>query len=49
MTSHETRIEIIAKCTPYRGYFRIDSYRLRHRKFDGRWTGELKRRGGAAL
>ncbi len=52
MTRHDARIEIIAKASPYRGYFRIDSYRFRHRKFDGGWTGELERevfeRGHAA-
>ncbi len=28
-------VEIIARETAYRGYFRIDRYRLRHRHFDG--------------
>jgi ADP-ribose pyrophosphatase len=51
-TSPDKRVEIIDKQTPYRGYFRIDAYRLRHRKFDGGWTREIGRevfeRGHAA-
>jgi ADP-ribose pyrophosphatase len=45
-------VEVLQKKTPYRGYFRIDSYRLRYRKFDGGWSGEIERevfeRGHAA-
>lgn len=45
-------VEIVGKETPYQGYFRIDRYRLRHRRFDGDWTPELTRevfeRGHAA-
>ncbi len=51
-TAQDPRIEIIAKDTPFKGYFQIDSYRLRHRKFDGGWTQEMSReifeRGHAA-
>lgn len=36
-------IEIIEKDTPYRGFLRIDRYRLRHRRFDGTWTETLVR------
>ena len=36
-------IEVIDKETAYQGHFRIDRYRLRHRKFDGGWSAELKR------
>lgn len=39
----DDRIEIIARDTAYQGYFRIDRYRLRHRKHDGGWTGEISR------
>ncbi|TAN60990.1 MAG: NUDIX domain-containing protein [Magnetospirillum sp.] len=39
----ETDVEILAKETVYRGYFRIDRYRLRHRTFAGGWTGEMVR------
>lgn len=45
-------VEVLQKKTVYRGYFRIDSYRLRHRTFDGGWSGEIEReifeRGHAA-
>lgn len=45
-------VEIIEKTAAYQGYFRIDRYRLRHRKFDGGWTEVVMRevfeRGHAA-
>ena len=45
-------VEIIEKTTPYRGYFRIDRYRVRHRLHDGGWsqamTREVFERGHAA-
>lgn len=45
-------VEILSRETVYRGYFRIDRYRLRHRKHGGGWTGEMTRelfeRGHAA-
>lgn len=45
-------IEILEKTTRYKGYFRIDFYRLRHRLFAGGWSGEVHRevfeRGQAA-
>jgi len=48
----DPRIEIVEKTTPFKGYFQIDLYRLRHRKFDGGWTDEMTReifeRGHAA-
>lgn len=48
----DERIEIIEKTTPFKGYFQVDRYRLRHRKFDGGWTDEMAReifeRGHAA-
>lgn len=48
----DERIEIPGRETGYSGFFRIDKYRLRHRKYDGSWTGELTRevfeRGHAA-
>jgi ADP-ribose pyrophosphatase len=50
--SSDDRVEIIEKRTPFRGYFQIDAYRLRHRTFDGGWTREISRevfeRGHAA-
>lgn len=46
------RVELIERATPFRGYFRVDRYRLRHRKFDGGWTPAVTRevfeRGHAA-
>jgi len=36
-------VEIIEKTTPYQGYFRIDTYRLRHRRFGGGWTEVMSR------
>lgn len=29
--------------TPYKGYFRMDRYHLRHKKFDGSWTETFTR------
>ena len=34
---------LIAKETVFKGYFQIDRYRLRHRRFDGGWTDEIVR------
>ena len=52
-TPIKDRFEIIEKTTPYDGYFRINLYTLRHRKFDGGWTQPLRReifeRGHAAV
>lgn len=48
----DPRIALIERSTPFRGYFRIDRYRLKHRRFDGGWTDEISRevfeRGSAA-
>lgn len=48
----DPRIEIIEKTEAFKGYFQVDRYRLRHRKFDGGWTAEMRRevfeRGHAA-
>ncbi len=45
--------ELIEKTTPYQGFFRIDVYRLRHRRFGGGWTEimsrELFERGQATV
>ncbi len=40
--SHDD-VEILAEETAYDGYFRIDRYRLRHRRHDGQWSGEMMR------
>lgn len=48
----DPRVEVLEKTTPFKGYFQVDLYRLRHRKFDGGWTEEMTReifeRGHAA-
>ena len=36
-------VEILAHETVYKGYFQIDRYRLRHRRHQGGWTGEITR------
>jgi ADP-ribose pyrophosphatase len=36
-------VEIIAREAVYDGYFRIDRYRLRHRRHGGGWTDEVSR------
>jgi ADP-ribose pyrophosphatase len=51
-SSPDDRVEIIDKQTPFRGYFRVDAYRLRHRTFEGGWSRQISReifeRGHAA-
>ncbi|HMB77487.1 MAG TPA: NUDIX domain-containing protein [Kiloniellaceae bacterium] len=39
----DARIELLALDRAYEGFFRIDRYRLKHRRFDGGWTPELDR------
>lgn len=45
-------IEILEKTTVFQGYFRVDAYSLSHGRFDGGWTGVMRRevfeRGHAA-
>ncbi|HIJ39106.1 MAG TPA: NUDIX domain-containing protein [Rhodospirillaceae bacterium] len=36
-------VEIIEKTTPFRGYFRIDRYTLKHQRHDGGWTEPMTR------
>ncbi|MDH5747888.1 MAG: ADP-ribose diphosphatase [Rhodospirillales bacterium] len=36
-------VEIISREAAYQGYFRIDRYRLKHRLFEGGWSGEMER------
>src|SRR5262249_36602957 len=36
-------VEILEKSERYRGHFRIDRYRLRHRLFPGGWSGTFDR------
>lgn len=48
----DPEVEIVEKTTPFRGYFQVDRYRLRHRRYDGGWTEVMQRevfeRGHAA-
>lgn len=48
----ERDVEILEKTEVFKGYFRVDRYRLRHRLFDGGWSPEITRevfeRGHAA-
>jgi ADP-ribose pyrophosphatase len=39
----DDKIEILDRETAYQGFFRIDRYRLRHRRFDGAWSPALSR------
>ena len=45
-------VDILDKTEVFKGYFRVDRYRLRHRLFRGGWSGEMTRevfeRGHAA-
>ncbi len=36
-------VEVLEKTTPFRRYFRLDHYRLKHRLFEGGWSGEMSR------
>jgi ADP-ribose pyrophosphatase len=36
-------VEVTKKSTPFNGYFRVDRYRLRHKLFEGGWSGEIER------
>jgi ADP-ribose pyrophosphatase len=36
-------IDILERQEAYRGFFRVDRYRLRHRCFSGGWSGEILR------
>lgn len=36
-------VEILEKTTPFQGYFRVDRYTLRFRRFDGEWSPDVTR------
>ena len=44
----EQDIDIREKETVYAGFFRMERYRLRHRKFDGSWTRKFPARSSSA-
>lgn len=52
MPNDDPRVEVREKTTPFHGYFQVDRYRIRHRRFDGGWsevmTREVFERGQAA-
>ena len=39
----EDDVEVLDKQTPFKGHFQIDRYRLRHRLFEGGWSGTMTR------
>jgi ADP-ribose pyrophosphatase len=41
--SQNPRVDLLAQTTVYQGYFRMERYRLRHRRFDGGWSGAMDR------
>lgn len=43
VTMSETGYEILDRAAVFQGYFRVDRYRLRHRRFDGAWSPVLQR------
>lgn len=53
MNDKRDDVEVISKETVFQGYFRIDRYKLKHRRFNGGWTGvitrELFERGHAVV
>lgn len=43
VTFDKNDVEIIARESLYRGFFSLNSYRFRHRLFNGEMSGEVKR------
>lgn len=47
-----TDVKIVAKKTVFQGYFHIDQYQIKHKRFEGGWSDEISRevfeRGHAA-
>ena len=39
----EAEVQVLERTTPYRGYLRIDHYKLKHKVFDQGWSNELSR------
>ena len=39
----QEQVEIIAEETAFRGFFKLNRYRLRHSSFNGGWCGEIVR------
>ena len=36
-------VDVIERTTEFQGYFRLDHYSLKHRLFEGGWSGEMSR------
>ena len=41
--SVQAQVQVSERTTPYRGYMRLDVYRLRHHDFNGGWSIDLSR------
>ena len=39
----ENNVVVTERTTPYRGYMRLDHYKLRHTIFNGEWSHDLSR------
>ena len=39
----QAQVQVSERTTPYRGYMRLDVYRLRHHDFNGGWSIDLSR------
>ncbi len=39
----EDTVQVLSRTTPYRGFMRIDIYKLRHQVFDRCWSDEISR------
>ncbi|MBF0332703.1 MAG: NUDIX domain-containing protein [Alphaproteobacteria bacterium] len=39
----EEDVDILSKEVSFSGFFKLVTWRLRHRRFDGGWTGEIRR------
>ena len=39
----DPRIEVVARSAPYQGFYRVEAYRLRYRRFDDTWSGVMAR------
>jgi ADP-ribose pyrophosphatase len=39
----DLRVDVVARTASYQGHFRVETYRLRHRRFDDTWTEVMSR------
>ncbi len=39
----KNEVDVSERRTPYRGYMRLDHYKIKHTKYDGSWTPDLSR------